>query len=66
MASSEKRCGPGAAKELEEREKEMLRNEFYVMQKCDFAFIKEIGATNADEYIVKITSLDFSHKKASE
>jgi hypothetical protein len=62
---SKKRYGLSAtatasrSRDIDEKEREMLRGEFEVMQRCDFAFIKEIGASNAEEYIMKITSLEF-------
>lgn len=41
-------------------EKEVFSREFEVMQRLDFAFIKEIGATNAEEYIIGITRLKYA------
>jgi hypothetical protein len=42
-----------------EQEKEMMRNEFHMMQKHDFTFIKELGATDAEEYILRIAEIRF-------
>jgi hypothetical protein len=58
--------GPAASSrstELSEQEKEMLRNEFRVMQKCDFVFLDEIGAGDADEYILRITELRLTREE---
>lgn len=41
------------------REIETLRNEFEVMKRCGFSFLEKIGARDADEYVIKLTSLDF-------
>lgn len=48
------------------KEESMLRNEFEVMRRCNFTFIKEIGARNADEYVLKITTLEFLQEKPRE
>lgn len=53
-------------REIREQERAMLRDEFEIMQKLDFTFIKEIGAENAEEYIVKITSLEFLQRNSEE
>lgn len=45
--------------DITRQDKEAMRKEFEVMQKLDFAFIKDIGASNAEEYMIKITSLKF-------
>lgn len=71
MVNSGKRCTHAATatvpkREIREQEKAMLRDEFEVMQKLDFTFIKEIGASNAEEYIVKITSLEFLKRDSKE
>lgn len=44
-------------------EEETLRTEFEVMRKLDFAFIRELGANTAEEYMVKITELRISSKR---
>lgn len=41
-------------------EEDLLRNEFEIMQRLDFVFIKELGATSAEEYILKVTELKYS------
>lgn len=75
MVNSGKRSGPGTLATLSkekrnvEQEKEMLRSEFEVMQKLDFVFIKEIGASNAEEYeerIVEIITMEFLPEENSE
>ena len=69
MENSTKRSGPSKTVTVSakrEREIAMLRNEFEVMQRCGFAFIKEIGAASAEDYIVKITSLEFLRQGHSE
>ncbi|MDD3006672.1 MAG: hypothetical protein PHX30_03775 [Candidatus Pacebacteria bacterium] len=42
------------------QEETTLRNEFEIMQRLDFVFIKELGVNSAEEYIVEVTSLKCS------
>lgn len=44
-------------------EEDLLRNEFEIMQRLDFVFIKELGATSAEEYILKVTELKYAFAK---
>lgn len=69
MENSTKRSGPSKTADVSdrrERELAMLRNEFEVMQKCGFAFIKKIGVDSAEDYIVYITNLEFLRPRHSE
>lgn len=52
--SASKRCKIAATDEA------TLRSEFEIMQRLDFVFIKELGASTAEEYIVKVTELKYS------
>jgi hypothetical protein len=71
MENHKRRYGPASTATISdmqeiEQEQEMLRSEFEIMQKCDFTFIKKIGASSAEEYIVKITSLEFLQEEPCE
>jgi len=57
-------ASPGS--DITRQDEEAMRKEFEVMQKLDFAFIKEIGASNAEEYMIKITSLKFAQRRNSK
>jgi hypothetical protein len=62
--NGKKRYGPSgvatrAEAKIDEHEKELLRHEFEVMRRCGFLFLEEIGAATAEEYIIKISSLEF-------
>lgn len=47
-------------RQVDEQDEATLRNEFEIMQRLDFVFIKELGASTAEEYILKVTELTFS------
>lgn len=47
------------------QEEATLRSEFEIMQRLDFVFIRELGISSADEYIVEITSLTGSMRDGS-
>ena len=51
---------------LAEKEQETLRNEFEIMKKLDFVFIKELGAGTAEEYIMKMTTITYSPAERSD
>lgn len=42
------------------QEEATLRNEFEIMQKLDFMFIKDLGVNSAEEYILEVTTLRYS------
>lgn len=54
---------PAGKGTLTEKEAATLRTEFEVMQRLDFTFIRELGASTAEEYVVKVTELRFSAKR---
>lgn len=75
MVNSEKRSISGTSATLSkerknvERDREMFRSEFEVMQRLDFDFIKEIGAGSAEEYeecIVRIVTMEFLPESSKE
>jgi len=41
------------------QDKQAMFHEFEIMQRLDFAFIKDIGASTAEEYVSKIVELKF-------
>ncbi|MFA6896989.1 MAG: hypothetical protein WCQ96_01770 [Patescibacteria group bacterium] len=69
MKSQEKGFSPEPitpkTRESSRQEEDTLRNEFEIMQRLDFVFIKELGANSAEEYIAKVTSLKYSMAKHS-
>lgn len=69
MKSQERGFSPepitSKTREFNRQEEDALRNEFEIMQRLDFVFIKELGANSAEEYIVKVTSLKYSMAKRS-
>lgn len=49
-----------ATADIAPQEEATLRNEFEIMQRLDFVFIKELGVNSADEYIMEVISLTCS------
>ena len=64
MKSQEKGFSP-EPDTIASQEEDTLRNEFEIMQRLDFMFIKEMGISSAEEYIVEVTSLKCSMEKHS-
>lgn len=62
MKSQEKGFSP-EPDTIAPQEEDTLRNEFEIMQRLDFMFIKELGINSAEEYIVEVTSLKCSMGK---
>lgn len=58
--------GSGRNTALSTRDEQTLRDEFEIMQRLDFVFIKELGANTPEEYILKVTELRYSpaHRSA--
>lgn len=58
--SPEERSAGLPEQKIDAQDEATLRSEFEIMQRLDFVFIKELGASTAEEYILKITELTFS------
>jgi hypothetical protein len=61
--SPEERTRDLHRRQVSARDEETLRQEFEIMQRLDFVFIKELGARTAEEYILKVSRLKYSPAK---
>jgi|GEM_PF-1827076 hypothetical protein len=53
---------PAAKTAIAPQEEATLRNEFEIMQRLNFTFIKELRVNTAEDYIMEVTNLTYSMK----
>ncbi len=57
---------PAGAAGIAPQEEAALRSEFEIMQRLDFAFIRELEISSAEEYIAKVSGLGCSVKDSGK